>query len=249
MTSSQNQGISLSSEVVALLRRHALLRPLIEREVMAEQLAGIALPQEQTQALFDQYRNQHRLNDASQLHQHLQERGLRLPDLEWQLELNSRRDLHALQTYRIKAEQRFLQRKNDLDRVVYSLLRVSDPYLAQELFLRISEGESTFTELAGAHSEGPERQTKGIVGPVPLTQAHPLLAERLRTRPPGEVQEPFSIENWWLVVRVEEFTPAVFDDAVALQMSLELFQMAISEETTRRLAALSVSGLEPGTAP
>ena len=107
--------------------------------------------------------------------------------------------------------------------MVYSLLRLQDEGLAQELYLQLQDGEASFAELAARYAEGPERATRGVVGPVPLTQSHPLLVERLRTAPAGVVQEPFAVDRWWLLFRLESFTPAVFDDAMAQQMSRELF--------------------------
>ena len=39
-----------------------------------------------------------------------------------------------------------------LDKVSYSLLRVNDELLANELFLRIKEGEATFADIASNYS-------------------------------------------------------------------------------------------------
>ena len=102
-----------------------------------------------------------------------------------------------------KAEARFLERKNELDQVVYSLLRLENSFLARELYLQIESGESNFADLAKRYAEGPERNTNGIVGPVSLTQAHPILVEKLRVAQPGVLLEPFRISDWWLVVRLE----------------------------------------------
>ena len=81
--------------------------------------------------------------------------------------------------------------------------------------------------------EGPEKNTKGIVGPVPITNAHPALAERLRTSTPGKLLEPFQIGEWWLVVRLESYTPASFDEKTAHQMSKELFDRWVNEEVDK----------------
>jgi len=70
---------------------------------------------------------------------------------------------------------------------------------------------------------------------VPLTQAHPALAEKLRISTAGELINPFQIDNWWLVVRVERYTPALFDEAMERQMSEELFNKMVSEEAAARL--------------
>ena len=119
------------------------------------------------------------------------------------LELVIRRQEFIRERFAPKAEARFLERKNELDQVVYSLLRLANNFLARELYLQIESGESNFADLAKRYAEGPERNTNGIVGPVSLTQAHPALVEKLRVAQPGVLLEPFRIADWWLVVRLE----------------------------------------------
>jgi parvulin-like peptidyl-prolyl isomerase len=122
--------------------------------------------------------------------------------------------------------------------VIYSLLRVGDAALARELYLRIAEGEADFAQLAARYAEGPEKATRGVVGPVPLLQAHPQLAELLRTSRPGELRPPLQIEQWWLVVRLENLRPATFDETMQRRMARELFDDWVAEEVAQRLAQL-----------
>jgi len=129
--------------------------------------------------------------------------------------------------------------------VVYSLLRLENRFLAQELYLQIESGESNFADLAKRYAEGPERNTNGIVGPVPLTQAHPVLVEKLRVAQPGVLLEPFRISDWWLVVRLERYEPATFSDAVSDQMCQEMFDAWIDEETETCLIQLGSKTTEP----
>ena len=138
-----------------------------------------------------------------------------------------------------KAEARFLERKNELDQVVYSLLRLKNSFLARELYLQIESGESNFADLAKRYAEGPERNTNGIVGPVSLTQAHPVLVEKLRVAQPGVLLEPFRISDWWLVVRLERYSPATFTDEVSDQMCQEMFDLWVDEETAASLSQLA----------
>jgi parvulin-like peptidyl-prolyl isomerase len=239
MTSAPYQDVALPPEVLRELRRHNLLRPLIERRVLAGALTAVAIPEELAQAALAQYCHQHGLQDEAALQRHLALQGLGPDDLRWQAELPLRLQRHAEACFRHKAEAHFLSRKNQLDRVVYSLLRVRDGFLARELYLQLEAGEADFAELAAAHSEGPEQQTRGIVGPVPLTQAHPQLSERLRTTQVGTLMEPFQIAEWWLVARLESYAPAVFDDAMAEQMARELLEQWVQEETLRILGELT----------
>ena len=143
-----------------------------------------------------------------------------------------------------KAEARFLERKNELDQVVYSLLRLKNSFLARELYLQIESGESNFADLAKRYAEGPERDTNGIVGPVSLTQAHPVLVEKLRVAQPGVLLEPFRISDWWLVVRLERFSPATFTDDISDQMCQEMFKAWIEEETVTTLNRLDADSSE-----
>lgn len=206
---------------------------------MAEALAAETLEPSVAEEARLRFRQQRGLDSEETLAAFKARQGLRDEDLLWQMELPARLRQHAHAQYGHKAEARFLSRKSQLDRVVYSLLRVRDGLLARELYFRIGAGEASFADLAARFAEGPEKATNGIVGPVPLTQAHPLLAEKLRIATPGVLMEPFPLAEWWLVVRLERYTPAVFDDAMAEQMASELFDEWVQQETARRLPAIA----------
>lgn len=229
---------TLDPAVQRLLQKHNLLRSLVEREVVSEAIEDLVFPAEQLEQALAQYCQQQGLADDEALTTHLKQRGLHRDDLLHQLRVPALLRQYCAEHYSHKAEARFLARKNELDRVVYSLLRVKDPYLAQELYLRVAAGEANFADLAASYAEGPERNTKGIVGPVPLTQAHPVLAERLRTATPGVLMEPIRIADWFLVVRLESYTPASFDEGIAAQMSRELLDQWVDEESSRIIAIL-----------
>ena len=174
----------LSPETKALLSRHNLLKAWVRAEVTATAVQSVDLLPEQCAELWSAYLQKQNIEDDVALDHHLQEIGLSADDLHWQLELPRRIRHYSQEHFQHKAEARFLARKEQLDRVVYSLLRVKDGFLARELYLRIAGGEANFADLAAEYSQGPEAKTKGIVGPVPMRQAHPALSERLRTSQP-----------------------------------------------------------------
>ena len=229
------------NQLLAELRRHNLLVTLVQRRVVAEAVAEMAVAEENLDQARAQFRQQNGIDSEEALQRFLVNQGLSQDDLDWQIALPLRIRAHCEAQYRHKAEAHFLSRKNQLDRVVYSLLRVKDRFLAQELYLRIEAGEANFADLAAHYAEGPEKQTNGIVGPVPLTQAHPALAERLRTSSAGVLVPPFQIAEWWLVLRLESYTPASFDDAIAQRMAEELFNQWVQEETSRKMRKLQRS--------
>ena len=233
-TSVQN----LSPETLALLRRHNLLKSLVRAEILCKIVETIDLSTEKRDQVWNNFKATNKLDNTELLETYLKNNGLKENDLRWQLELPTRVQIYSQKHFQHKAEARFLARKEQLDQIVYSLLRLQDGYLARELYLRISGGEASFADLAANYSQGPEAKTKGIIGPVPMTQAHPALSERLRTSQPGQLLQPFQIDKWWLVVRLERYEAAQFDDKTRQRMAQELFQEWLSEELLGKIRNL-----------
>ncbi|MEB3360583.1 MAG: peptidylprolyl isomerase [Synechococcaceae cyanobacterium] len=230
-----NTALEIPTPLWNQLARFQLLLPLLRQQQIAEAVAGIELTTEESTRAQQAWGSHHNLRSAEALTAFLRAQAITEADAIWQAELPLRIQRHCEKHFLHRAEQRFLARKNQLDQVIYSLLRVEDPALARELYLRISEGEADFAELAAQYAKGPEKATRGVVGPVPLTQAHPQLAERLRTSRPGQLLPPFAIENWWLVVRLETLRAASFDEEMQQRMARELFDVWVDEEVEKRI--------------
>ena len=232
-------ALPFSADGVRWLADRQLLRPALRADLMLRTLATVPLTEEeQTQALSS-FAQQQGIGDSDALNAHRARQGLTIAALHQLAEQPLRLQRYCADVFSPKAETRFLDRKTALDRVVYSLLRLPEAGLARELYLRIADGEADFADLAQRYSQGPEQQTRGIVGPVPIEQAHPELVRRLRSHPPGRLLEPFRIESWWLVLRVESITPANFDDRTRDAMTRELFDDWLEQELEQRLAALA----------
>ena len=230
---------AIGAEGLALLDRFNLLNPLVEQMVISEAIADVVVsPEELEQARLGLI-HQRGFDDIAQWAELLEQLGSTEEQVLERLRLGIRRLSFMRERFSAKAEARFLERKDELDQVVYSLLRLENSFLARELYLQIESGESNFADLAKRFAEGPERTTNGIVGPVSLTQAHPALAEKLRVAQPGVLLEPFRISDWWLVVRLERYAAATFTDEVSDQMCQEMFDAWIAEQTAASLSELA----------
>ena len=222
-----------------LLEKFNLLRPLVEQMVTAEAIAQTPVDDETMQRAKQGLLERRGYESMEQWPELLNELGRPEELVLDQLKRGIQQRFTAREQFAAKAEARFLERKNELDQVVYSLLRLENRFLARELYLQIESGESNFADLAKRYAEGPERNTNGIVGPVPLTQAHPVLVEKLRVSQPGVLLEPFRISDWWLVVRLERYSPATFTDEISDRMCKEMFDAWINEQTASSLSRLN----------
>lgn len=133
-------------------------------------------------------------------------------------------------TWNHKLESYFLQRKSQLDKVVYSLIRTKDIGIAQELYFRIQDGEQSFAELAREYSQGPEAQTGGLIGPVELSTPNQILAQMLCATQPGQLLPPTRLGEWLVIVRLEKFIPVQLDDATRKRLLDELFNTWLQEQ-------------------
>ena len=229
---------NISAEGRALLKDNNLLRPLVEQMVTKEAIQECPVSEEALDDARQDLLVQRGFDSIEQWPELLEGLGRTEEEVLGRLQHVVRRQQFIRERFSPKAEARFLERKNELDQVVYSLLRLENSFLARELYLQIESGESNFADLAKRYAEGPERNTNGIVGPVSLTQAHPSLVEKLRVAQPGVLLEPFRIADWWLVVRLERYSPATFSDEISDRMCQEMFDAWIAEQTATTLSRL-----------
>ena len=229
---------NISAEGRALLKDNNLLRPLVDQMVTTEAIRECPVSEEALNDAKQDLLEQRGLESIEQWPDLLKGLGKTEEEVLGRLQHVVRRQQFIRERFSPKAEARFLERKNELDQVVYSLLRLENSFLARELYLQIESGESNFADLAKRYAEGPERNTNGIVGPVSLTQAHPSLVEKLRVAQPGVLLEPFRIADWWLVVRLERYSPATFSDEISDRMCQEMFDAWIAEQTATTLSRL-----------
>ncbi len=132
-----------------------------------------------------------------------------------------------------KISHYYLEKKASLDKVNYSLIRVKNKDLADELFLRIKEGESSFETIAREYSEGPEKNTSGNIGPVPLGIAHPTLAKLLQVSKKGQIWPPKKLQSWWVIVKLNDIVSVPLDTKLSLMLANELGVKYIEESVDK----------------
>jgi PPIC-type PPIASE domain len=226
-----------SKDILPLLARYNLLPQLIRDILVDQAIAPIVLNPEEMEAACESFYEAQQVSDPEMRQQWLQQTGYtpaQIADIA----------CHPARVQRLKEERwgnrvesDFLMQKQEFDQVVYSLLRNQQPGLIQELFFRIQEGEQSFTELAREHSEGPEAQTGGLLGPVPMTQPHPTIADKLKHSQPGIVLPPIQVGDWYVLVRLEQYIAATLDVTIRQKLLDQRFDAWLKTEIEQVLQA------------
>jgi parvulin-like peptidyl-prolyl isomerase len=223
------QGAVTGEAVITRLKQYGMM-PQFLRELLIDQaIADVDLSPEETLVACQQFYQRHELKSEADLQAWMAARGLRRENLDRLISRDIRLAKFKQATWGNQLEPYFLQRKSHFDQVVYSLLRVKDTLMAQELFFRLQDGECTFAELARQYSQGPESDTGGLVGPMPLSTPHPLLANLLTRSQPGQLLPPTRLNDWVVIVRLEQLLPAQLNDAMRQQLLNELFETWVKE--------------------
>jgi hypothetical protein len=212
-----------ATELNRIARQQGLCLAMAQASIYDEICQVIDLPEQIEQRLVKTYEAGQGINTSEQRQQYLQQRGWSAEDLCYFATKGERVERFRRQVFSEEVELRFLAKKLDRDQIHYSLIRVRDSDLAFELHQRLQEGEASFEELAACYSEGDERHNGGRVGPVPLTQAHAQVAEKLRISQPGQLLPPFFLVDIWLILRLDAWEGARLDDNTHSLLLQELF--------------------------
>ncbi len=224
-----------ANELPHLLERYDLMPQLVRELVVDETIASIRLSSATLDEAIQQFRQRNQLATDEQLQAWLSQNQMTLADLQARLERTLKIEQYKTDRWDSQLENIFLKQKTQFDKAVYSLIRTSDPYAAQEFFFRLQEGEQSFSEIASQFSQGPEAKTGGMVGPVPLGNIHPALIQILSSSQPGQLHPPMRLDKWNVIVRLEQMLPAQLDDAMRQTLLKQLYENWLNERVAEVL--------------
>lgn len=200
-----------------------LLRQIKAEQIIDENIASIRLPNQdefnnvvKQWCRFKNIESEEALNSWKTLNGLIDEKWEVFIVRKWQW------SFWCINKFKEKISNYYLERKSYLDMIEYSIIRVKNQNLANELFLRIKEKEEKFEDIASKYSEGAEKNTNGHIGPVPLGNAHPSLAYLLQISEEGKICSPRTIDTWWVIVRKEKLFNTSLDDDLIQKLALEL---------------------------
>ena len=228
----QNTTIDLNSflkdEGIKFLIENNLFKSFIKSVLVAYMISEVQISDELKSEAFHNFMVGNKIKNEYDLKRFLELSHLTQSELENDVIKQAKIIDFAKKKYDKKANTRFLSRRKDLEMVVYSLIRIKSQDLAKELYFKIESEEESLENLANKYSEGNEKFSRGIIGPVPITQGHPSLSNKLRVMQEGELTEPLLLDNWWCIIRLEKLINPSFNETIKAQMCKEIFDEEIN---------------------
>ena len=236
-----NGGKFRPETIVAKVVSSGMMPQLVKEMTLDRSTAEISLTTEEQKLAYQQAFQQLNIDSDDKLNAWLKQQGMTLADLEKRAERSLKLAKFKQTTWGAKVNSAFLERKQQLDRVIYSLICTKDFCVAHELYFRVKEGEQTFDELAREYSQGPEAQTGGLIGPIEVGSVHPNLAKMLIASDVGQVQTPTVIGDWIVLVRLEKVLPVTLDEAMQQRLIDEAFTKWLDESVSQQMATFSIT--------
>jgi hypothetical protein len=208
VTISASSSAIVADRIVYYLSRSELLTSYLQKLIIEETLAGW-----ETDARC--------VIPATDLHPH-------------------QRSAELLQQYKLAKwnhvlKSQFLQFKQQIDRVLFSIVQVADFSLAQELYYQIDEQKHSFHKLATAYSQHPTATIGGIVGPIYLSQLSSIITENIAGIAPKRLSRIFKLDEDYIFIRVERWLPAQYNEQTEQLLLDRLFSQWLQKQLRDRL--------------
>ena len=149
-------------------------------------------------------------------------------ELHYQITLPLKILKFANQNFQKELETFFLERKDFLDEYTFNIIRVKKKELAYELYFKLDSEESDFKNLSESFSYYSEFYPKGIFGPKNLQGVNPIITKKLIIALPGELIEPFQVDEWWIILKLIKKKNAKLDKPTSKMLLLEIFNKFIN---------------------
>ena len=239
--------INIEGELISLIDTPKLLRELnlmqifLRRYFESKYIKNINPTREDQINYQKSFMKRERILDANDLNSWLIKNNKTEEEMNTLLFKSLCLEIFKRDQFNSKVERIFLDRKTVLDRVSYYLIRVKSKAKASELYFRLQEEESTFSELASSYSEGVENLLNGLIGPVEFGNVNLKIAERLRNSSPGQLWQPFELEGWWVILRAERFMQATLNEAMRNRLINEMYESWIKDKILKTMNELDKS--------
>ena len=223
MNNSENINLSKISRIGLLgkLRKELIKEKIIENIQITKKEGKIAL---------DKWCESNGINDRNELVRWKKENLIKDEDWEFFISRDFKWSKWCMNKFKNEIIDFFEDKKPYLDSYIYSIIRVKSEGLSKELYLRIKDNESDFYSIAKDFSEGIEQQSGGLIGPTNLRNPHPIISNILKESKNGQLWPPKRINEWWVIIRLEEKVSAILNDDLKIKLSKELGEIYLKSK-------------------
>jgi parvulin-like peptidyl-prolyl isomerase len=228
------EEIITASELIPLLTNYQMLSRVVAEYIIDEAIKPIKCTPEEITTACQQFALANQLTTETERLTWLNRHQLNLEQFIAIATRNLKIAKFKQAFWGDQVKHYFFKNKQQFDRVIYSIIRVQDLDLAQEIYFRIQAKEQSFAELARQYSQGAEALLGGLVGVVELKTLPQPLKEALSTNQTEGNTLPLRMGKWMTIVRLEKYIHAQLDEQTQQRILNELFNNWLQQQLQQR---------------
>ena len=128
----------------------------------------------------------------------------------------------CMDKYKDELTQYFIKRKDYLDLYYYTIIKVKNKEIADEIYIRIKEEESTFEEIVNKFSLDKESFYGEKIGPISINNMEDAIASLIKIGDLEQLFPPKLSNGFWFILRKDNVLKAEFNQQQKIKLSLEL---------------------------
>ena len=214
------QQVKLSCDIPEIIER------IVTRKIVTStaENADIKIETEELQKTADEFRLMNKLNSADETRAWLQKYNLSLDDFEQIVYSNLVAHKLVQHLFADKVEPYFFQHQLDYAAAIIYEVILDDEDLAIELFYALSEGETSFYEIAHQYVQNNElRRSGGYRGKISRRDLKAEISAAIFAAKPPQLLKPIISSKGVHLILVEEIIQPELDDKLRRQIITDLF--------------------------
>lgn len=221
---------NLGSHSLDLLRKHRVIKPLIESLLLEKECSRAKSLEKQ---VIDSAMNQHfkniKVTTEEKLSSYLNSVGLSKEELIFNVTRPIILTHVALEKYSVIAEEIFIKKKQEFDTYKYNILFNESNELLIEFFFRLENNEKSFLDLMNELPYAEESNLLNINLFHSRREMHPLIFEKIEKAKNGSIIEPFKVGDNWVLIQLLKKNVATFDNKAKERICFEIMMDEISK--------------------
>ena len=135
----------------------------------------------------------------------------------------------CMDKYKDELTQYFIKRKDYLDLYYYTIIKVKNKEIADEIYIRIKEEESTFEEIVNKFSSDKESFYGEKIGPISINNMEDAIASLIKIGDLEQLFPPKLSNGFWFILRKDNVLKAEFNQQQKIKLSLELGEKFLND--------------------
>ena len=232
------QAITIKSEdifhqVKLSCRIPEIIEGIVTRKIIAATVenALISIETEELQKAANQFRLINKLQSADETWSWLQKYSMSLDDFEELVYTNLLCDKLVQHLFADKVEPYFFEHQLDYAAAIIYEVVLDDEDLAMEIFYALTEGETSFYEIAHQYIQDTElRRSGGYRGKVSRQDLKPEISAAVYAAKPPQLLKPIVSSMGVHLILVEEIIQPELDETLRAQILSDLFNVWVKQQ-------------------